>query len=75
MDEPNNLTRLVQFVSSLVIYELGKCRTKVKIWWPNLELNQGHADFQSAALPTELFGRMLVSDSELICSERAYLSR
>ena len=26
-------------------------------WWPNPESNQGHADFQSAALPTELFGR------------------
>ena len=31
-------------------------RIKTRIWWPNLELNQGHADFQSAALPTELFG-------------------
>ena len=29
-----------------------------KKWWPNLELNQGHADFQSAALPTELFGHI-----------------
>ena len=31
-----------------------------KKWWPNLELNQGHADFQSAALPTELFGHLLL---------------
>src|SRR6185295_10912524 len=25
-------------------------------WWPRLESNQRHADFQSAALPTELLG-------------------
>src|ERR1700761_3911593 len=30
---------------------------KVK-WWPGRELNPRHADFQSAALPTELPGRM-----------------
>jgi hypothetical protein len=26
-------------------------------WWPGRELNPRHADFQSAALPTELPGR------------------
>ncbi len=26
------------------------------IWWPRSESNQRHADFQSAALPTELLG-------------------
>ena len=26
-------------------------------WWPVAESNHGHADFQSAALPTELTGR------------------
>ena len=26
------------------------------IWWPEVELNHRHADFQSAALPTELSG-------------------
>src|SRR5471032_1727917 len=26
-------------------------------WWPGAELNRRHADFQSAALPTELPGR------------------
>src|SRR5512139_3811089 len=30
---------------------LGMC------WWPVSESNQGHADFQSAALPTELTGQ------------------
>lgn len=25
-------------------------------WWPELELNQRHKDFQSSALPTELSG-------------------
>ncbi|EDM67513.1 hypothetical protein PE36_00769 [Moritella sp. PE36] len=29
------------------------------IWCPNPELNQGHEDFQSSALPTELFGQMV----------------
>ncbi len=29
---------------------------KEKEWCPNADLNHGHADFQSAALPTELFG-------------------
>ena len=28
-----------------------------RIWWPSAELNHGHADFQSAALPTELLGQ------------------
>ena len=28
----------------------------VFIWWPEVELNHRHADFQSAALPTELSG-------------------
>ena len=28
-----------------------------EFWCPNPESNQGHADFQSAALPTELFGQ------------------
>jgi hypothetical protein len=28
-----------------------------KYWWPSAELNHGHADFQSAALPTELLGQ------------------
>src|SRR5580698_10099109 len=27
-------------------------------WWPGRELNPRHADFQSAALPTELPGRI-----------------
>ncbi len=26
-------------------------------WWPHRDLNQGHTDFQSVALPTELCGR------------------
>ncbi len=28
-------------------------------WWPISESNQGHTDFQSVALPTELIGHML----------------
>ena len=29
----------------------------LKIWWPELESNQRHKDFQSFALPTELSGQ------------------
>ena len=32
-------------------------QTTYKIWWPHLESNQGHKDFQSFALPTELCGQ------------------
>src|ERR1700735_2049091 len=39
---------------------------KVK-WWPGRELNPRHADFQSAALPTELPGR---SEERRIKQER-----
>ncbi len=28
-----------------------------RVWWPSAESNHGHADFQSAALPTELLGQ------------------
>ena len=28
-------------------------------WWPEVESNHRHADFQSAALPTELSGHWL----------------
>ncbi len=27
-------------------------------WWPGVELNHRHEDFQSSALPTELPGRV-----------------
>ena len=33
-----------------------------KKWWLNPDLNWGHADFQSAALPTELFSHLLSRD-------------
>ena len=37
-----------------------------KRWWPISESNQGHTDFQSVALPTELIGHLL--KSEIIAS-------
>src|SRR5688572_26521395 len=37
-----------------------KCLIK---WWPGAESNQRHADFQSAALPTELPGHAGRNDS------------
>jgi hypothetical protein len=37
---------------------VGGCKLQ-KLKWPGTELNRRHADFQSAALPTELPGRDL----------------
>ena len=56
MDVRSNLTSLVQFGTGITTVATTTGLVKKKKWWPNLELNQGHADFQSAALPTELFG-------------------
>src|SRR3979411_2880029 len=36
-------------------------------WWPRAESNHRHADFQSAALPTELLGRELAIISAALC--------
>jgi hypothetical protein len=33
-------------------------------WWRNPESNRGHKDFQSSALPTELFRRPMVLNQE-----------
>ncbi len=41
-----------------------------RMWWPHLESNQGHKDFQSFALPTELCGHFL----NLRIIERGFLS-
>ena len=35
------------------------CSGLLRIWCPDSESNQGHEDFQSSALPTELSGRQL----------------
>ena len=45
---------------SLIIMEMKTApflEGAVRIWWPIAESNHGHADFQSAALPTELIGQ------------------
>ena len=42
-------------------------RLGVKLWWPSAESNHGHADFQSAALPTELLGQRARQYSQTIC--------
>ena len=36
--------------------EVANERRQEEKWWPGTELNRRHADFQSAALPTELPG-------------------
>ena len=50
--EPNECTERVQISSSVCMLLI---LSKMK-WWPGRELNPRHADFQSAALPTELPG-------------------
>ena len=35
-------------------------------WWPSAESNHGHADFQSAALPTELLGQRVAQYTQSI---------
>jgi hypothetical protein len=46
--------------------ELSKC------WWPGAESNCRHADFQSAALPTELPGLILNQSANVgfVCKSR-----
>ena len=39
-------------------------------WWPIQESNQGHEDFQSSALPTELTGHIIRAGDDLL-SHRA----
>src|SRR3989344_5105704 len=44
-------------------------------WWPGSESNQRHADFQSAALPTELPGRGAAHYKEAprVCKKVAFI--
>ena len=50
-------------------------------WWPDQESNQGHKDFQSSALPTELSGQILkyplhvISDSVSTFFSNFFLSK
>ncbi len=39
-----------------LIKELEACKTRK--WWPEVESNHRHEDFQSSALPTELSGQI-----------------
>ena len=41
------------------------------VWWPEVELNHRHTDFQSVALPTELSGHLFTGKYE--CKYRSIL--
>jgi hypothetical protein len=43
---------------------------KLRTWWPEVESNYRHGDFQSPALPTELSGRKKTADKEVACARR-----
>ena len=42
----------IEFISVIIICSFNSNNLK---WWQNPDLNRGHEDFQSSALPTELF--------------------
>ena len=44
----------IEIISKVKI--LSNWKFDIKRWWPISESNQGHTDFQSVALPTELIG-------------------
>jgi hypothetical protein len=44
-------------------------------WWPVAESNHGHADFQSAALPTELTGRRAAHYSHIVRVRQNYMRK
>ena len=46
---------LTNYIKDL-IYKKSYILGVYKRWWPISESNQGHTDFQSVALPTELIG-------------------
>ncbi len=49
-----------------------RCRLGAEVWWPRAESNHRHADFQSAALPTELLGRFAREDQHGSIAARPY---
>ena len=47
---------LLEPIIFLFIPKLLLALSTCKYWWPEVELNHRHTDFQSVALPTELSG-------------------
>ena len=44
----------------------------IRMWWPRVELNHRHKDFQSSALPTELLGQ---ADDYTSCADPVFARR
>ncbi len=61
-----NTKTAAKFLFSGVFVDFLDCFgvSKIDRWWPISESNQGHNDFQSFALPTELIGH--VCEAEII---------
>ena len=51
---------LLEPIIFLFIPKLLLALSTCKYWWPEVELNHRHTDFQSVALPTELSGQRQV---------------
>ena len=48
------------------LFKLPETELLKRLWWPISESNQGHNDFQSFALPTELIGHIILKCSILL---------
>ena len=53
---------IVYTVWSFIIMNLWVYHFNFFLWCPNADLNHGHKDFQSFALPTELFGHWKIKN-------------
>ena len=59
----NTFYKVVKYYIKLLCLIVNKfLESDINKWWPVSESNQGHSDFQSLALPTELTGHYVKKD-------------